>query len=293
MNDLSSIKPELAWDLGATLGEGACWDAEASVVWFTDIKKRRIHRLNPATGAKDSWDAPDQPGFALPRAGGGLIVGLPHGLHHFDPADGSFTRLTGVETERTGNRLNDGFTDATGRVWFGSMDDAEEAASGAFYRWTGGEPVRVLDGIPITNGPAISPDGKVLYHTDTLGQTIYAADIQDDGSLSGRRVFAKIGEGEGYPDGMAVDAEGCVWTGLFCGWSIRRYAPDGTLLGSVSFPVGNITKLAFGGPDLRTVYVTTAAKGLSAAELAEQPLAGGLFTFQSPVAGLPPAKVRA
>lgn len=293
MTDLSSIRPDCAWDLGATLGEGPCWDADAACLWFTDIKQRRLHRLHPATGARQSWDAPDQPGFALPRDGGGLVVGMPHGLYHFDPGTGSFTRLAGVEEDRSGNRLNDGFCDAQGRLWFGSMDDAEAAATGAFYRWTGGDPVRVLDGICITNGPATSPDGRILYHTDTVSQTIHAADIRADGSLSNRRLFVRIEEGAGYPDGMAVDAEGCVWTGLFCGWSIRRYAPDGRLLGSVPFPVANITKLAFGGPDLRTVYATTAAKGLSAQERAEQKRAGGLFTFRSPVPGLPPAKVRA
>lgn len=293
MTDLSSIRPDCVWDLGAVLGEGALWDADAGTVWFVDIKKRYIHRLDPATGRRDTWGAPDQPGFVLPRAGGGLVVGMPHGLHHFDPETGTFTLLTGVETDRSGNRLNDGFTDAAGRVWFGSMDDAEKADTGAFYRWTGGEPVRVLDGICITNGPATSPDGNTLYHTDTLAQTVYAADILADGAIGNRRVFAKIGKGEGYPDGMAVDAEGCVWVGLFFGWGIRRYAPDGTLLGFVRFPVSSITKLTFGGPDLRTIYATTAAKGLSDADRLAQPLAGGLFTFQSPVAGLPPAKVRA
>lgn len=293
MTDLSSIKPDLLWELGGILLEGACWDAEKSVLWFVDIKKKLIHRLDPATGKRDSWPAPDQPGFVLPRASGGLVVGMPFGLYHFDPSAGSFTKLVSVEAEREGNRLNDGFTDATGRVWFGSMSDGECADSGAFYHWTGGEPVRVQDGICITNGPATSPDGKVLYHTDTLGQTVYAGDIQADGSIANRRVFAKIGKDEGYPDGMAVDAEGCVWVGLFFGWGIRRYAPDGTLLGFVRFPVSNVTKLAFGGPDLKTVYATTATLNLNDEQRAKQPLAGGLFTFKSPVAGLPPAKVRA
>lgn len=293
MTDLSSINPDCIWDLRGILLEGACWDGERAVLWFVDIKKRQIHRLDPATGTRDTWGAPDQPGFVLPRVGGGVVVGMPHGLHQFDPATGSFAPLVSVETDRAGNRLNDGFTDATGRVWFGSMDDDEKADSGAFYRWTGGEPVRVLDGICITNGPATSPDGKVLYHTDTLAQTVYAADIQPDGSIANRRIFVKIGKDEGYPDGMAVDAEGCVWVALFFGNGIRRYAPDGTPLGFVRFPVPSITKLAFGGPDLKTVYATTASKGLSQTQVQAQPLAGGLFTFQSPVAGLPPAKVRA
>lgn len=294
MSALSDIYPECLWDVGATLGEGACWDAPAGCVWFTDIKGRRIHRYDPVTGSRESWDAPGQPGFALPRTSGGLVVGMPHGLHHFDPETGSFTLLRTVEADRSGNRMNDGFADPQGRLWFGSMDDAEESPTGALYRWDGeDDPARLEDGIIITNGPAHSPDGTTLYHTDTLDRSTWAYRLAADGNIADKRLFARIEDGAGYPDGMAVDSEGCVWIALFAGWGIRRYAPDGTLLGKVPFPVANVTKLAFGGDDLRTVYATTAAKGLSDAERAAQPLAGGLFTFRSPVAGLPSYRVRA
>lgn len=294
MSGLADITPECLWDLGATLGEGAYWDTPTGSVWFTDIKRRHIHRFDPATGNRESWDAPDQPGFALPRTSGGLVVGMPHGLHHFDPGTGSFTLLQAVEEDRSGNRMNDGFPDPQGHLWFGSMDDAEEAPTGALYRWNGAAvPDRREDGIIITNGPAQSPDGTILYHTDTLDRSTWAYRLNQDGTIADKRLFAQIEDGAGYPDGMAVDNEGCVWIALFAGWGIRRYAPDGTLLGKVSFPVANVTKLAFGGDDLRTVYATTAAKGLSDAERAAQPLAGGLFTFRSPVAGLPSYRVRA
>lgn len=293
MIDLSILRPRCLWEAGAILGEGACWDPVGPYVWFTDIKGRKIHRLDPATGARQSWDTPDQPGFALPRAGGGLVVGMPYGLYHFDSGTGAFTQIISVEGDRYGNRLNDGFCDAQGRLWFGSMDDAGKEPTGALYRWTGGNPVMMEDGIIITNGPTISADGRTLYHTDTMGRTTFAYDLSAEGTLSNKRVFAQIEDGAGYPDGMAVDVEGCVWIALYAGWGIRRYAPDGTLLGKVPFPVANVTKLAFGGKDGRTVYATTAAQGLSAAERAAQPLAGGLFTFDSPVAGLSPASIRA
>jgi sugar lactone lactonase YvrE len=147
-------------------------------------------------------------------------------------------------------------------------------------------------GYVVTNGPAASPDGRTLYHTDTLGRVIYAFDMDEDGGLANRRVFARIEDGAGYPDGPAVDVEGCLWTGLFGGWSARRYSPAGELLQMVRFPVANVTKLAFGGPDLKQAFATTARKGLSPAELAQQPLAGAVFSFETAAPGQPQHAVR-
>jgi sugar lactone lactonase YvrE len=183
--------------------------------------------------------------------------------------------------------LNDGAVDPQGRLWFGSMDDGESQPGGQLYRFHRGSLAPMDSGYVITNGPAISPDGRTLYHTDTLQKRIYAFDLGVDGSLANKRLFVTIEEGAGYPDGPVVDAEGCLWTGLFDGWAARRYAPSGQFLESVSFPTANITKLAFAGPDLTTVYATTASKGLDAAALAAQPLAGGLFQFQAQVPGQP------
>jgi sugar lactone lactonase YvrE len=167
------------------------------------------------------------------------------------------------------------------------MDDAEAADTGAFYRFADGRLAGAgLPRVCITNGPAVSPDGRILYHVDTLGRTLWACGLGDDGVLSAPRRFATIAEGEGWPDGPAVDSEGHVWIGLFGGWAARRYAPDGGLVETVRFPVANVTKLAFGGADLRTAYATTAAKGLSARERAEQPEAGDLFAFRVDVPGV-------
>jgi sugar lactone lactonase YvrE len=167
------------------------------------------------------------------------------------------------------------------------MDDGEQNPSGVLYRLDqSGLCVMDRDYV-ITNGPAISPDGRTLYHTDTLQKKIHAFDLAMDGSLSGKRVFATIEESAGYPDGPVVDSQGCLWTGLFGGWGARRYSPQGEMLESVAFPVANVTKLAFAGADLMTVYATTASKGLDAAALAAQPLAGGLFCFQAGTPGQP------
>ena len=144
-----------------------------------------------------------------------------------------------------------------------------------------------LPAVSITKGPAFSPDGSILYHTDTLGKRIWRTDVAPDGSVGNTTLFARIEEDAGYPDGPTVDAEGCLWTGLFGGWAVRRYDPAGKLMREIRFPVANVTKIAFGGEDLRTAYATTARKGLDMTALTKQPLAGDLFAFDPGVAGLP------
>ena len=283
--------PESVLRSACELGEGPVWRARDRSVWFVDINGRRIHSFEPGTGAAWSWAAPAQPGFIAPTVRGDWIVGLKTGLHRFDPKRGHFELMAPVEDASLGNRLNDGFVDAAGRLWFGSMDDGETALTGALYSLDAGGVRRRDAGYCITNGPAMSPDGRVLYHTDTLTKTIYAFDVAPNGDLSGKRVFAQIEEGAGYPDGPAVDAEGSVWTGLYAGWGLRRYSPSGEMLEFVRFPCANVTKPAFGGEDLKTIYATTAWKGLTAAERASQPLAGGLFSFRTSVPGLPQHEV--
>ena len=280
--------PASVCTLHATLGEGPVWIGRDAALWFVDIKQKKLHRFNPDAGALTSWDAPAQIGWVLPASDGGLIAGLQGGLFRFDRASGAFTLLAEVEADLPGNRLNDACTDPAGRIWFGSMDDGEAADTGRFYRFERGTIADAgLPPVSITNGPALSPDGRRLYHTDTLGKVIHVCDVAEDGTLSNSRPFVRFGPDEGYPDGPIVDSEGCLWTGLFAGWEARRYSPDGGWIESVRFPVSNITKLAFGGPDLRTVYATTAAKGLSARSLEAQPEAGNLFAFRADVAGAP------
>jgi len=273
------------WSLGATLGEGPVWDARDAALWFVDIKQNRVHRFDPVSGETRSFDAPGQVGWVLPAADGGFLAGLQTGLHRFDPESGAFTLLTAVEPDRPGNRLNDATVAADGAVWFGSMDDGETDVTGQVHRFHAGTlTTSTIPPVVITNGPAVSPDGGTLYHVDTLGHTIHAVPV--DGATTGTpRLFATIDAADGYPDGVTVDAEGGVWVGLWGGWSARRYAPDGTLDRIVRFPVANITKVAFGGDDLRTGFATSASKGLSDEDRADQPEAGSLFAFDVDVPG--------
>jgi sugar lactone lactonase YvrE len=282
---MATSEPKSVWNVAAELGEGPVWVDGA--LWFTDIKRRQIHRYEPATGGRRSWDAPEQVGFVLPAEGGGFVAGLMSGLYRFDDRTGAFSLIAEVESERPGNRLNDGVVDPAGRLWFGTMDNQETGKTGAFYSFERGA-VRPsgLDGIAITNGPALSPDGRILYFVDTRAGTIGAADVAGDGTLGPPRPFVRIDPSDGFPDGPAVDSEGFLWISLFSGWQARRYSPAGELVGRVRFPVANITKIAFGGDDLRTAYATTARLHLKPEALARQPQAGDLFEFRVDVPGI-------
>jgi len=282
---------ECVCEVAAKLGEGPLWSARERAVWFVDIKGRYVHRYDEATRTRQSWPAPEEVGFIVVASGGRFICGLKSGLYLFTPENGSFQLLTLVDSDRPNNRLNDAHVDAAGRLWFGTMDDAEVSPTGALYRFDATGLHRCDDGYVITNGPATSPDGRTLYHIDTLERVIFAFDLAADGSLSRRRVFARVAETDGHPDGPVVDAAGCVWVGLFGGWGVHRYSPSGELLSKLSLPVANCTKVAFGGADLRTLYITSAWKGLTAEQRTEQPLAGGLFAVRVDTAGLPANEV--
>jgi D-xylonolactonase len=293
MSNVATSGPVSIWQLGAPLLEGPVWVERDQALWFVDIKSHKIHRLDPASGATRSWDAPGQIGFLLPIATGGFVAGLQSGLARFDERSGSFTPIVTPEPELPGNRLNDATVDPQGRLWFGSMDDGESQATGAIYRLAAdGTCVATSPLVSITNGPAVSPDGKTLYHVDTLGGVIYACDVDDAGMLANRREFVRIPNSEGHPDGPTVDSEGCVWVGLYNGWAVRRYSPQSELIETIPFPVSAITKIAFGGPELKTVFATTANKHLASEDFGNEPHAGDLFRFEVNVAGQPGALIR-
>jgi D-xylonolactonase len=280
--------PIAAWEVQAELGEGPVWVERDRALWFVDIKKQLIHRYDPASRAGHSWKSPEQVGFIFPAREGGFVTGLQSGLYRFDETNGEFSLIVEVEAQLPNNRLNDGVVDRAGRLWFGTMDNGEKAKTGAFYSFHEGRLTRTaLDGIAITNGPAVSPDGKLLYFVDTLRGTIGIADIRDDGSLGTPRPFVRIDHREGHPDGPTIDSNGHLWISLYGGWQARRYAPSGELVDTVRFPAANITKLALGGANLRIAYATTARQLLSREEIEKQPLIGSLFEFRVDVPGVP------
>lgn len=281
-------EPELVWDVGAELGEGPVWDAARRTVWFVDIKGRKLHRYGVDDGARTSWETPDQTGFALPAGDGSLVCGVRGGLYRFDPENGAFDLIVRVEEDRPQNRLNDGFVAPDGSLWFGSMDDSEATLSGALYRFHRGEVVRHDDGYGVTNGPAMTPDGRTLYHHDTLRRRILAFD-HSDGRLRNKRLFAETPDG--FADGPSVDSAGVLHVGLFNGWGVAQFSPAGERIGTIRFPVQTVTKAAFAGDDLRDLYCTTAWLN-NADKRTTQPTLGGLFRVRVETPGLPQHRVR-
>ncbi len=287
------MTPWLVWDAGCLLGEGPVWCAEENALRFVDIKGGQIHRYVPKTGARETMEVGGLPSFILPAGGGKLIVGSKHWLHFLE--DDTLGRVVAQAEMPAHNRTNDASVDPAGRIWFGTMDDDEQQPTGRLYCLDEGCLHEMGQDAVVTNGPAITANGQFLYHVDSGSRQIWRLEIGDGPSIESRELFLQLSEGDGYPDGVVLDSEECLWVALWDGWAVRRYAPDGTQLLHVDMPCARVTKIAFGGPDLRTAYVTTARVGLDEAALKEQPLAGALFAFDAPVAGrpLPMARISA
>lgn len=229
-------------------------------------------------------DLPMRASAAAPRASGGLLVATEFGLARVDPNAGT-VEITHPHDLGPGFRTNDGKIDLAGHFWWSSMDDNGGERPGEVFRTPpDGPTVRVLGGIHIPNTISVSADGGRLYLADSKRETIYAYRLDDLGEVS---EFAHTRGEPGTPDGSAVDADGYLWNAQWGAWRIVRYAPDGRIDCVVEMPVEQPTSCAFGGPDLSTLYVTSAWDELSEEARAGQPLAGGLFAFEPGVRGLP------
>lgn len=275
--------------LQAQLGEGPVWDSGRGCLWCVDITAPAVHCIDPSSGERQSWPAPARIGWVLPGGGEKLIAGLADGLYEFSPANGTFNLIVGVEPDRPGNRINDGTRAPDGSIWFGTMDDAETAPTGRFYRFDGRLQVCDIAPVCITNGPAVSPDGRLLYTVDTLAREIRVSSITEGGGLLDGQLFAVIAPEDGWPDGISCDRENGIWVGLWGGWRARRYDAAGRITDEVRLPAANVTKVALGGPDGRTAFATTARIGLGPGSDEDQPLAGDVFCFEVDV-GAPQAQ---
>ena len=274
--------PQVVWRLDCLLGEGPAWFADEGLLRFVDIKRGHVHWFGPTSGTGSSLDVGSNPSFVVPTDDGGLLVGSRHGLHRLE--NGMLGAPLAAIPQPAHNRTNDATVDPAGRLWFGTMDDDEAASTGSIWCYDRGTLHPTAISAVVTNGPAVSGDGRVLYHVDSGARTIWRSRI-DGPALRDTKVFVQLAESDGYPDGIVTDSEDCLWVALWDGWGVRRYAPDGTLLLHVAMPCARVTKIAFGGPDLRTAYVTTARIGLDDTALKAQPLAGSLFAFAAPIAG--------
>lgn len=281
----------------ALLGESPTWWPEQGALYWCDIPGLTLHRWRPASAAHDEWAFDDEVGSFAPLPGGRLLLARRQGLVAFDPASGRSEHLADAPYDRREQRFNDGKADPQGRFWVGSLCDPRDPPRAALYRWAAGRLDRVAGDISVSNGLAWSPDGRTMYWSDTHAHRIFAFDFDaSDGSLSRRRVFASFARkvaGQdlatygGRPDGAAVDVEGNYWVAMYEGQRLLCFAPDGRLLREVPLPVRCPTMPCFGGPDLRTLFVTTARAHRPTDELAAQPLAGRVLTLRVDVPGLP------
>ncbi|KOV64382.1 calcium-binding protein [Streptomyces sp. NRRL WC-3618] len=258
---------DVAVQAQATLGEGPTWDAAASRLIWIDILGSRVHTYDPSTGRRTVMATEQHVGAAKPRAGGGLVLNLRDGVALYDgegadPATG-FRWLHHEPTP--GRRANDAAVAPDGSLWAGTMRYDEAPGGGTLSRLTGvGEATTVLDDVAVSNGTGWSPDGRLMYYIDSPTRRVDVFDVSDDGrNVSNRRQLALIEEGAGFPDGLTVDADGCVWVALWGGAAVRRYTPVGTLDRTITLPTPLATACAFGGPDLTDLYITTARVGLS------------------------------
>ena len=266
------------------LGEGPAWSARRGALFWVDILAPALRSFDLASGVVSTWDMPEKIGWAIecaddPR----FIVGLKSGFARLDLDTMHIQHIGHPEPDRPHNRLNDAKVDRAGRIWAGTMDDREVEAVGALYclgpdlTWT-----RHDDGYGVTNGPAFSPDGITVYHTDSLDRTVFAFDLTD-GALLNKRVFLRFEDSWGYPDGMCTDAAGGVWIAHWGGGRVSRFSPDGRLDRSIALPASQVTSCTFAGAGLDRLFVTSAAVGVE-----DEPLAGALFEVESGAHGLAP-----
>ncbi|MBP1153391.1 MULTISPECIES: SMP-30/gluconolactonase/LRE family protein [unclassified Paenibacillus] len=281
---------ELVWDGKATLGEGPSWDHRSGLLLWVDIEGKRVHYYNPAAGSNRTIQLDQMVGTAVPRAGGGLILALEHGLHTLDLKTERLTKLIEPEEGVESNRFNDGKCDEAGRFWVGTMNMQDEEPTGALYCLeTNGTLRKVVEGVTISNGLGWSTDGRTMYYIDTPTKRVVAYDYSSaSGAISNCRTVVRIPEDQGYPDGMTVDEEGMLWVAHWEGWQVSRWNPQtGEKIGFVRLPAARVTSCTFGGEHYDELYITTARTGLTEEQLAEQPYAGGLFRIKPGVKGRP------
>lgn len=289
-NHVSRWQAECVLPCRAVLGEGPSWlPAQQALLWV-DIESCQVHLFRPSDGQLRSWSMPCHVGVAVPTVKGDFLTATRDGFMRLDPESGQVTPLVDPEAHLPGNRFNDGKCDPQGRFWAGTLSYSRTPEAASLYRLDPDLTVhRMLDKVTTSNGLAWSLDGTVLFYIDTPTRRVDAFDFDGGtGTIGNRRTVITIPEAMGKPDGMTIDDQGMLWIALWGGWSVTRWDPaSGRLLGNVDVPAERTSSCCFGGPQLDTLYITTARTGLTEEALIAQPLAGSLFAVQTGHRGLP------
>ncbi|WP_375390522.1 SMP-30/gluconolactonase/LRE family protein [uncultured Sphingomonas sp.] len=274
----------VARDRRDLLGEGPLWHPAENALYWVDILARRINRLHLGDGRVDSWVMPEMIGWIIARRDApGFLAGLQSGVKAVTFAPLTVAAFADLAAEPAGNRMNDAKADAHGRIWAGTMPVGCDRPSGALYRLDpGGALTQVDGGYHIANGPAISPDGRWLFHTNTFLREIYRFPLHDDGTLGSRALWLRFADDGGTPDGMTFDAEGGLWIAHWGGARVSRFDPDGRVERVRRLPATQITSMAFAGERLDRLFVTSAGDGV------DEPHGGDLFEVDAGVRGLAP-----
>lgn len=265
------------------LGESPAWDPIARLLSWVDVHGQAVHRLDPASGRCVTTELAERVGAAVPHARGGLVLAVPSGFLRLN-STGTIARLAEIEPLPPRTRMNDGKCDARGRLWAGTMSEVDAPTAALYCLSPGGTVRRAFGNVIVSNGLGWSPDNSAMYYIDSGHGRIDTIEFDlDSGQLGERRTLVEIPASAGVPDGLAVDAQGCIWVALFGGGALRRYRPDGRLAEALRVPASLVTSCAFAGAALDELYITSAAHMLKRAE----PWAGALFRWRAPTPGLP------
>ena len=283
----------LLLDSQCALGEGPIWHAGRQQLFFFDINEQTLFAVTAAGEIADSWLFNETVAAAAILDEHTLVLATDTGLKEFDLTTGGMNRINEIEADNPDTRTNDSRVHPSGAFWIGTMKRAEDEPGGAVYHYRAGVLTTIKSGVKIPNATCFSPDGRIAYWSDTPTKKIMqvATDPATGLPVGEWTLFADVSEGRGYPDGAVVDSQGYLWNAKWGGSCVVRHAPDGSIDRIVEVPVSQVTCPAFGGPDLKTMFITTANKNLSAEQLAAEKVAGGLFALEVDVAGQPEATI--
>ena len=287
MNKIKTFKPKLLWKIRCTLGEGTLWVNEHNSIYFVDIKKKKIYSLNIKNKNKKIFKVNKEIGFIAHIKDHIFILGLQGELRIQNLKSKKILKSIKIEPKLKLNRINDGKTDPAGNLWFGTMDNLErKIEKGSLYKLDKNfKLIRVDKNYRITNGPAFI-DQYNFYHTDSSKKTIYKIKINKNNKIVSKKIFKKLSPEEGSPDGMTLDNNKNLWVAHFNGACISVFNQKAKLIHRIQFPAKNITNCAFGGKNTKELYVSTATKGMSKADLRKFRYSGFFFSVKTNVRGV-------